>query len=91
MWVRIVKIILPLAILFFIPFVDPKGYLIYLTTTMLIFSILASSLNLLMGYTGLSIMEPFHRSYTSGTSHYVWLLLLGSHSVAMALESGCPA
>jgi branched-chain amino acid transport system permease protein len=40
-----------LGILF--PFIGQEGYLTHLAITILIFSILASSLNLLMGYTGL--------------------------------------
>jgi branched-chain amino acid transport system permease protein len=38
------------------PFIGKEGYLTHLAITMLIFSILASSLNLLMGYTGLVSM-----------------------------------
>ena len=38
------------------PFIGKEGYLTHLAVTILIFSILASSLNLLMGYTGLVSM-----------------------------------
>ena len=44
-------LIIALGVIF--PFIGKEGYLTHLAISMLIFSILASSLNLLMGYTGL--------------------------------------
>jgi len=47
------KLILFIAAGILFPFIGREGYLTHLAITMLIFSILASSLNLLMGYSGL--------------------------------------
>ncbi|MBI3076802.1 MAG: branched-chain amino acid ABC transporter permease [Deltaproteobacteria bacterium] len=50
---RVVKWALPFVLALGFPFVGQEGYFTHLAITILIFSILASSLNLLMGYTGL--------------------------------------
>jgi branched-chain amino acid transport system permease protein len=84
------------------PLVGGEGYLTHLVITMLIFSILASSLNLLMGYTGLvSIAHGAFfgiGAYTSGIlalRHGVpfWLALLAAPVAAgiVALAIGLPS
>jgi len=50
---KIWKLILLIAVGLLFPLIGKEGYLTHLAITILIFSILASSLNILMGYTGL--------------------------------------
>lgn len=64
------KLALGIALGILFPFIGREGYLTHLAITILIFSILASSLNLLMGYSGLvSIAQGAFfgiGAYTSG-------------------------
>jgi len=85
-----------------VPLVGREGYVTHLGITMLVFSILASSLNLLMGYTGLvSIAHAAFfgiGAYTSGilAARYgvsFWLALPAAAAVAglIALAVGVPS
>jgi branched-chain amino acid transport system permease protein len=47
------KLIIPAVLMIIFPFIGKEGYLTHLAITIGIFSVLASSLNLLMGYAGL--------------------------------------
>jgi len=81
------KLILFIAAGFLFPFIGREGYWTHLAITILIFSILASSLNLLMGYSGLvSIAHGAFfgiGGYTSG----VLMMRLGLSFPAAALTA----
>lgn len=94
--------VLALAVAVGVPYIGGEGYLTHMTILLLIFSVVASSLNLLMGYTGLvSIAHAAFfgiGAYTSGvlvlsTGLTFWLALPAAGVVTglIALGIGLPS
>ena len=99
---RVAGIALALLALLAVPLVGGEGYVTHLAITLLIFAILATSLNLLMGYTGLvSIAHAAFfgvGGYTSGVlvlkaGLSFWLAMVAAAVVtgAVALAIGLPS
>jgi branched-chain amino acid transport system permease protein len=100
--VRALAAVVALAVAVAVPLVGGEGYVTHLAITLLIFSVLASSLNLLMGYTGLvSIAHAAFfgiGAYTSGAlvlraGFSFWLALPAAAVVTglIALGIGLPS
>lgn len=90
------------ALAFIVPLIGGEGYLTHMAISILIFSVLASSLNLLMGYTGLvSIAHGAFfgiGAYTSsilvvrhGVSFWVAMVIAFAFTALVALGIGLPS